>query len=196
MWSHPPRRRSPRLPRTRKGREDSKDEPGAADFYYGEMEMRRHATRAEAEESAEARHYGHWATATTEHAVLWLYWLTSGYGLRAWRAMAALAVVIGLAGVGFSRVGFHHPHPSQLASWLYALQATVSLEGKPRQLSGSSSSRRILRVGLRFTGPCCSAWLCYRSADGSNAKADLRSPRPCPTGVGHNRQAWSLPAAI
>src|SRR6266540_1523375 len=26
----------------RKGREDSKDEPGAADFYYGEMEMRRH----------------------------------------------------------------------------------------------------------------------------------------------------------
>ena len=26
----------------RKGREDAKDEPGAADFYYGEMEMRRH----------------------------------------------------------------------------------------------------------------------------------------------------------
>jgi hypothetical protein len=28
----------------RKGREDSKDEPGAADLYYGEMEMRRKAT--------------------------------------------------------------------------------------------------------------------------------------------------------
>jgi hypothetical protein len=27
----------------RKSREDAKDEPGAADFYYGEMEMRRHA---------------------------------------------------------------------------------------------------------------------------------------------------------
>jgi uncharacterized protein YjbI with pentapeptide repeats len=27
----------------RKGREDAKDEPGAGDFYYGEMEMRRHA---------------------------------------------------------------------------------------------------------------------------------------------------------
>ena len=27
----------------RKGREDAKDEPGAADFYYGEMEMRRRA---------------------------------------------------------------------------------------------------------------------------------------------------------
>jgi hypothetical protein len=24
----------------RKGREDARDEPGAADFYYGEMEMR------------------------------------------------------------------------------------------------------------------------------------------------------------
>jgi hypothetical protein len=30
----------------RKGREDVKDEPGAADFYYGEMEMRRHARQA------------------------------------------------------------------------------------------------------------------------------------------------------
>ena len=29
----------------RKGREDAKDEPGAADFYYGEMEMRRHDHR-------------------------------------------------------------------------------------------------------------------------------------------------------
>jgi hypothetical protein len=27
----------------RKGREDAKDEPGAADFYYGELEMRRHS---------------------------------------------------------------------------------------------------------------------------------------------------------
>jgi hypothetical protein len=30
----------------RKGREDLKDEPGAADFYYGEMEMRRRARPA------------------------------------------------------------------------------------------------------------------------------------------------------
>jgi hypothetical protein len=29
----------------RKGREDIKDEPGAADFYSGEMEMRRRAQR-------------------------------------------------------------------------------------------------------------------------------------------------------
>ena len=138
----------------RKGREDSRDEPGAADFYYGEMEMRRHDKRVQARAERRARHYGHWAAATTERAVLWLYWLTSGYGLRAWRTLAALAVVIGLVGIGFSRVGFHHPHPSQVASWLYALQATVSLEGKARQLSGQLTlPGELLRVGLRFTGP-------------------------------------------
>ena len=138
----------------RKGREDSRDEPGAADFYYGEMEMRRHDKRAQAKRERRARHYGHWAAATTERAVLWLYWLTSGYGLRAWRAMAALAVVIGLVGIGFSRVGFHHSHPSQVASWLYAVQAAVSLEGKARQLSGQLTlPGELLRVGLRLTGP-------------------------------------------
>jgi hypothetical protein len=49
----------------RKAQEDAKNEPGAADFYYGEMEMRRHATTA---------HPG-------ERVLLFLYWLTSGYGL-------------------------------------------------------------------------------------------------------------------
>jgi len=138
----------------RKGREENKDEPGAADFYYGEMEMRRHAKRTQAKSEVRRRHYGPWAAATTERAVLWLYWLISGYGLRAWRAMAAFAVVIGLVGVGFSQVGFHHPHPSQAVSWLYALQATVSLEGKARQLSGQLTlPGELLRVGLRFTGP-------------------------------------------
>ena len=47
----------------RKGREDSKDEPGAADFYYSEMEMRRHDRSAP------------WP----ERLVLWLYWLVAGY---------------------------------------------------------------------------------------------------------------------
>lgn len=61
----------------RKAQEDAKNEPGAADFYYGEMEMRRH-TRA---------------TRVAEHAIIWLYWLISGYGLRALRSLAALAIV-------------------------------------------------------------------------------------------------------
>src|SRR5512132_3081652 len=53
----------------RKDYEDSKNEPGAADFYYGEMEMRRLAS----------------ATAWGERVILTLYWLVSGYGLRGMR---------------------------------------------------------------------------------------------------------------
>ncbi|MEU9117093.1 hypothetical protein AB0D04_36395 [Streptomyces sp. NPDC048483] len=62
----------------RKAREDSKDEPGAADFYYGEMAMRRHS-------------FGY------RHAERWLlqaYWLLSGYGLRAARALAWLVTAV------------------------------------------------------------------------------------------------------
>jgi uncharacterized protein YjbI with pentapeptide repeats len=81
----------------RKGLEDNKDEPGAAAFYYGEMEMRRHHTREDARIEWRDCHFGHWAAATTEHAVLWLYWLVSGYGLRAWRALATFLVLLVVA---------------------------------------------------------------------------------------------------
>jgi hypothetical protein len=79
----------------RKGREDAKDEPGAADFYYGEMEMRRHNADAP----------------RAERFVLWLYWLVSGYALRAWRALAALSVVVVLAAVVFAVWGFPRSEP-------------------------------------------------------------------------------------
>ncbi|MDX3458803.1 pentapeptide repeat-containing protein [Streptomyces sp. ME02-8801-2C] len=56
----------------RKAFEDGKNEPGAADFYYGEMEMRRH---------------DHTGTPPGERGLLWGYWLLSGYGQRSSRAM-------------------------------------------------------------------------------------------------------------
>ncbi|MFD0279743.1 hypothetical protein ACFVHB_38430 [Kitasatospora sp. NPDC127111] len=59
----------------RKAFEDNKDEPGAADFYYGEMEMRRHDRTG---------------TSRAERGLLWAYWLVSGYGLRARRAVGWL----------------------------------------------------------------------------------------------------------
>ncbi|MFD7258395.1 pentapeptide repeat-containing protein [Streptomyces sp. NPDC059874] len=62
----------------RKSFEDSKDEPGAADFYYGEMEMRRHN-----------RH-----TPRAERALLAVYWAMSGYGLRASRALGWLLLAM------------------------------------------------------------------------------------------------------
>jgi uncharacterized protein YjbI with pentapeptide repeats len=58
----------------RKSFEDAKNEPGAADFYYGECEMRRHDRHSTA----------------AERMLLWLYWALSGYGLRASRALGWL----------------------------------------------------------------------------------------------------------
>jgi len=62
----------------RKSFEDSKNEAGAGDFYYGEMEARRHSRES----------------SIAERAILSVYWLLSGYGQRASRALATLAVVI------------------------------------------------------------------------------------------------------
>ncbi|MFI5887985.1 pentapeptide repeat-containing protein [Streptomyces sp. NPDC051554] len=67
----------------RKAFEDGKNEPGAADFYYGECEMRRHDTTS---------------TPKGERRLLWAYWLLSGYGLRASRAtgwlLAAMTITV------------------------------------------------------------------------------------------------------
>jgi hypothetical protein len=78
----------------RKGREDSGDQPAAADLYYGEMETRRHD----------------WTTSSSQRILLWLYWLAAGYGLRASRALVCLFGVLIVATallitVGFARVG-------------------------------------------------------------------------------------------
>ncbi|ANZ40617.1 hypothetical protein BBK82_36060 [Lentzea guizhouensis] len=62
----------------RKGLEDAKDEPGAGDFYYGEMQARRHAR----------------STRRVERFLLTVYWLISGYGQRASRALAALVLLL------------------------------------------------------------------------------------------------------
>ncbi|MFJ2175873.1 pentapeptide repeat-containing protein [Streptomyces sp. NPDC087851] len=64
----------------RKAFEDGKDEPGAADFYYGEMEMRR----------LDRRRRRNWA----ERGLLTGYWALSGYGLRASRALSWLVLAM------------------------------------------------------------------------------------------------------
>lgn len=75
----------------RKAFEEGKNEPGAADFYYGEMEMRRAAARTD-------RRPDRW--------LLFLYWATSGYALRAWRALACLVVVVALTVIALTLWGF------------------------------------------------------------------------------------------
>jgi len=89
----------------RKGYEDAKNEPGAADFYYGEMEMRRHAR----------------STPAAERLLIGLYWLIAGYGLRASRALAALLLIVAGFAVLFQQFGFSgRQQPGFLSSLLYA----------------------------------------------------------------------------
>jgi hypothetical protein len=84
----------------RKGREDAKDEPGAADFYYGECEMRRNDP----------------GTPSAERLVLWLYWLTSGYALRASRAVLAWALLVVAGAAILAGFGFKAPVSPQIVA--------------------------------------------------------------------------------
>ena len=147
----------------RKAQEDAKNEPGAADFYYGEMEMRRHASSGP----------------VGERLVLTAYWALSGYGLRATRALAAVLVVLALATVGFATVGFapseqveYHPigqaatgqptayrqvsvpgpRPGWSAAVDHSIDSATSLlratQPEPLTLTG-----RVVEIALRLLGP-------------------------------------------
>jgi uncharacterized protein YjbI with pentapeptide repeats len=123
----------------RKGREDAKDEPGAADFYYGEMEMRRLDRQT---------------TPWPERVILWLYWLTSGYGLRGMRALASLVlVIVGLAGL-LQAIGFNGGAPGFRDVLIYAAQTTISMPSSNRALTEDVSwAGEVLRIVLRLAGP-------------------------------------------
>jgi hypothetical protein len=134
----------------RKGREDIKDEPGAADFYYGEMEMRRHARPLSG--STPDGQSGAISRGQVERGILTAYWLVSAYGLRAARAVAALAVVTALLAVAFHLVGFAVP-PRPVSYWtslLYAFRATLSLTDDQVKLTAWG---QLLQGVLRLTGP-------------------------------------------
>jgi hypothetical protein len=82
----------------RKGREDAKDEPGAADFYYGEMEMRRNAA----------------PQFSVDRWILTLYWLFSGYALRASRAVFGWMLLVLVGAAMFAGFGFKPPPSPQI----------------------------------------------------------------------------------
>lgn len=118
----------------RKAREESHDYPGAADFYYGEMEMRR--------EGADSR---------IERAILTIYWLVSGYGLRASRAAIFFAFAVLLLAIGFQTVGLQHP-PSFWRTLGWTLTASVSL-AKPVEAMDLTTGGVYLNVVGRVLGP-------------------------------------------
>jgi hypothetical protein len=80
--------------------EDSASHLSAADFYYGEMEMRRVDPRRP----------------RAERWLLWLYWLLSGYGLRASRALAWLGTAMATTALVLMLVGLPNADPQPVIS--------------------------------------------------------------------------------
>ena len=128
----------------RKALEDRKDEPGAANFYYGEMEMRRHSR------PAGRRPEGRATRDRGEHAILTLYWLLSGYGLRATRAFGALLVTLTLFTALLYVFGLRPDHRH------FSDALLQSIEGAAFRATDRSVLNQVgqyLQVALRILGP-------------------------------------------
>ena len=117
----------------------------------GEMEMRRLACKARSRMAREKRTFSDWVQAKTEGFVLSLYWLTSGYGLRAWRAIAALTCLLALSTAYFLLAGELGSNANIATALLFSIQSVTALfRGPERQLSPSGEWVQLL---LRFIGP-------------------------------------------
>jgi len=137
----------------RKGLEDSKDEPGAADFYYGEMEMRRLAARKSRHQHDDSGEAKGRRPSWTERRLLDAYWAISGYGLRAWRAVTALAILlVGCAALFTLPLFAHLPAPPQQVASVNLRTGTIQC-APITQPSGKTGTTAAVHFGtsLEFT---------------------------------------------
>jgi uncharacterized protein YjbI with pentapeptide repeats len=117
--------------------EDSKDEPGADDLYYGEMEMRRVSSDR-----------------PVERCLLRAYWLVSGYGLRASRSLLILAAVTLMAAVAIHYGGFEGARPGYWSCLLYSVGSLLSLDLTIRHVPALTTDwGDLVRIALRVAGP-------------------------------------------
>lgn len=128
----------------RKAREDSKDQPGAGDLYYGEMEMR---LRAPLPRRCLRR-----PRAFFDRCVIAGYWLLSGYGLRPSRAFGVWLALVGGAALGLQRSGFEDP-VSYAEALLFAAESCSSLIREPHQPACLTGVGRTGEFALRLCGP-------------------------------------------
>jgi hypothetical protein len=138
----------------RKGLEDTKNEPGAADFYYGEMEMRRLAAR----EASGGRGDAGDLPPRSERWLLHAYWALSGYGLRASRALATLAVLLLVSAWLFTFEAFAQvPKTPDAAGFSRALEfsarSSLSLLRGGSELLDPRGPGTVLDMALRLLGP-------------------------------------------
>jgi hypothetical protein len=110
------------------------DQPGAADFYYGEMEMRRHDP----------------TTPRAERFLLGAYWLTSSYGLRAFRSLAVLVAFLVIGALGMRTFGLRAAHPTAAQSLLAAAQSIVPGVAVQAHVTDAGAG---LDLGLTVVGP-------------------------------------------
>ena len=147
----------------RKGLEERKNEPGAADFYYGEMEMRRHDRD----------------TPSGERVLLWLYWALSGYALRASRAFLAFLAVVLLAAVAFAGFGFRETD-SLGSALLYSLGTSVrvaSAEKHELPWPATACTWHWASSDRSSSGSRCSRSAVASSADVQGQRPDVRDRR-------------------
>ncbi|GAA4887012.1 hypothetical protein GCM10023237_00080 [Streptomyces coeruleoprunus] len=116
----------------RKALEDAKNEPDAADFYYGEMEMRRH--------DRENR-------PRSERILLTAYWMISGYGLRALRAFGSLFFAMVLTMVLLMWVGLPADPPAPRTRGTVTAEQKVDVTTKVPGPGGAAPGP----LGERFT---------------------------------------------
>ncbi|WP_078893376.1 pentapeptide repeat-containing protein [Streptomyces sp. NRRL F-2580] len=124
----------------RKAFEDSKNEPGAADFYYGEMEMRRHDRIT---------------TSPAERGLLHTYWILSGYGLRALRALGWLVAAMLITLVLLMGLGLPKDDPKQEATGTVPPgggKVTFEIEkGDPQNPTGNRFTGKRFEKALNVT---------------------------------------------
>jgi hypothetical protein len=128
--------------------EASKAAPAAADFYYGEMEMRRLSS----------------ARPSVDRALLAIYKWTSGYGLRASRALLTyLLVLLGTTLLLRHKTDWFVASPTAAAgseglsftsSWdVFAIAARSSVSFLSANTNGLTAAGTILFILLRLRGP-------------------------------------------
>jgi uncharacterized protein YjbI with pentapeptide repeats len=130
--------------------QDRKDQRSASDFYYGEMEMRRMGLWRSLRGRIRLRRWRPAASSLGEWALVFLYWLLSGYGQRAWRAFTTLGVVVVAASSVLARWGFKVPTDFGDALRFTLRSATSVLRETSADLTATGDW---IELGVRLVAP-------------------------------------------